>query len=73
MPVIHSSLQTGLVPRMPAAILATGLMILSFLALVCGLILDTVTRGRRELKRLLYLSAGTTHASFTTGPRSRLA
>jgi hypothetical protein len=72
-PVVHTFLQTGLVPRMPTAILATGLMILAFLALVCGLILDTVTRGRRELKRLLYLSAGTTHASFTTGPRSRLA
>ena len=58
-PVISTFVRTGLVPRFPTAILATGLMILAFLALVCGLVLDTVTRGRRELKRLLYLSAGT--------------
>jgi hypothetical protein len=72
-PVVHTFLQTGLVPRLPTALLAMGLMILAFLALVCGLILDTVTRGRRELKRLLYLSAGTSHVSFNTGSRSRLA
>ena len=41
----------------PTALLATGLMLLAFMSLMCGLILDTVTRGRRELKRLLYLSA----------------
>ena len=57
-PVISTYLHTGLVPRLPTAILATGLMILAFLTLVCGLILDTVTRGRRELKRLAYLWAG---------------
>jgi glycosyltransferase involved in cell wall biosynthesis len=57
-PVVQTYLQTGLVPRFPTAILATGLMILAFLALACGLILDTVTRGRRELKRLYYLQAG---------------
>jgi glycosyltransferase involved in cell wall biosynthesis len=56
-PVITAYLKTGLVPRLPTAVLATGLMILAFLALVCGLVLDTVTRGRRELKRLLYLAA----------------
>ena len=56
--VVHTYLQTGLVPRLPTAVLATGLMILAFLALVSGLILDTVTRGRRELKRLYYLQAG---------------
>jgi len=37
-------------------VLATGMMVLGFLSLACGLILDTVTRGRRELKRLHYLS-----------------
>ncbi len=58
LPVVHTFLQTGLVPRLPTATLATGLMILAFLALVCGLVLDTVTRGRRELKRLYYLQAG---------------
>ena len=57
-PVILEFLATGLVGRLPTAVLATGLMILAFLSLVCGLILDTVTRGRRELKRLLYLAAG---------------
>ena len=55
-PVILSFLDTGLVARLPTALLATGLMILAFMSLMCGLILDTVTRGRRELKRLLYLA-----------------
>ena len=57
-PVVAQFIKTGLVGRLPTAVLATGLMILAFLALFCGLILDTVTRGRRELKRLLYLAAG---------------
>ena len=43
-------------PRFPTAILATGLMILAFVSFVAGLILDTVTLGRREMKRLHYLS-----------------
>lgn len=54
-PVVVTFMTTGLVPRLPTAVLATGLMILSFLSLACGLILDTVTRGRREIKRLSYL------------------
>ena len=49
-------LRTGLVPRFPTAILATGIMILAFLSLTAGLVLDTVTRGRQELKRLHYLA-----------------
>ncbi|WP_254447605.1 glycosyltransferase family 2 protein [Sphingomonas sp. ID1715] len=49
-------LQTGLVPRIPTAILSTGLVLLGILSLSCGLILDTVTRGRREVKRLAYLA-----------------
>jgi glycosyltransferase involved in cell wall biosynthesis len=57
-PVVMEFLRTGLVGRLPTAVLATGLMVLAFLSLVCGVILDTVTRGRRELKRLLYLAAG---------------
>jgi glycosyltransferase involved in cell wall biosynthesis len=56
LPVIGDYLQTGLVPRLPTAILATGLMLLAFLALTCGLILDTVTRGRWEQKRMAYLA-----------------
>jgi len=55
-PVFQTWLETGLVPRFPTAILSTGLMLLSFLALACGLILDTVTRGRLEVRRLAYLS-----------------
>jgi glycosyltransferase involved in cell wall biosynthesis len=50
--------ETGLVPRFPSAILATGLMLTAFLSLACGLVLDTVTRGRQEMKRLAYLAAG---------------
>jgi glycosyltransferase involved in cell wall biosynthesis len=55
-PVVLEFIKTGLVPRFPTAILATGLMILASLSLVCGLILETVTRGRIEMKRLSYLS-----------------
>lgn len=55
-PLIVTYLQTGLVPRLPTAVLVTGLVLLAFLSLVCGLILDTVSRGRREMKILAYLS-----------------
>ena len=55
-PVVVEFIRTGLVPRLPTAVLATGLMILASLSLVCGLILQTVTRGRIEMKRLNYLS-----------------
>ena len=55
-PVFITYVETGLVPRFPTAILATGIMILAFLSLACGFILDMVTLGRRELKRLSYLS-----------------
>lgn len=55
-PLVLTFMETGLVPRFPTAILSTGLMLLAFLSLGCGLILDTVTRGRQELKRLHYLN-----------------
>lgn len=55
-PLAITFLETGLVPRFPTAILATGLVILAALSAVCGLILDTVVRGRRELRRLAYLA-----------------
>jgi hypothetical protein len=55
-PLLVTYLETGLVPRFPTAILATGLMVLAFMSFVTGLILDTVTHGRRELKRLHYLA-----------------
>ena len=54
-PVLMTFLATGLVPRLPTAVLSTGLMLLAFLSLTCGLILETVTRGRREIKRMQYL------------------
>ncbi len=54
-PILLTYYETGLVPRFPTAILATGLVIVSVLAFACGLILDTVTHGRREAKRLKYL------------------
>jgi len=55
-PVLAEFLRTGLVPRLPTAVLATALVLLSSLSLTCGLILDSVTRGRKELKRLSYLA-----------------
>jgi len=55
-PVFITYLETGLVPRFPTAILSTGLMILASLSLTCGFVLDTVTHGRREMKRLAYLA-----------------
>lgn len=55
-PVVLEYFRTGLVPRLPTAVLAMGLMMLAFLALASGLILDTVTRGRWELKRMAYLA-----------------
>lgn len=58
-PLFLTYVDTGLVPRLPTAVLAAAIMLLSFLSLTCGLILDTVTRGRKELKRIAYLAAGT--------------
>jgi hypothetical protein len=55
-PLAVTYVETGLVPRFPTAILATGLMIVAFMSFMCGLILDTVVRGRREVRRLHYLS-----------------
>ena len=60
-PVVLEYLKTGLVPRLPTAVLSTGLMVLAFLSLASGLILDTVTRGRWELKRLTYLAVKNPH------------
>lgn len=54
-PIVIEWLNTGLVPRLPTAILATGVMLLAFLFFIAGVILETVTRGRQEIKRLLYL------------------
>ena len=55
-PVFITYFETGLVPRLPTAVLSTGLMLLAFLSIAVGLILYTVTRGRREAKLFAYLS-----------------
>ncbi len=55
MPVITTYLETGLVPRFPTAILASALVVLSAISAVCGLVLDSVARGRLEVKRMNYL------------------
>jgi len=56
LPIFVTYVQAGEVPRLPTAVLSTGLMLLAFLSIACGLILDTVTRGRRELKLIAYLA-----------------
>lgn len=65
-PIVMTFMETGQVPRFPTAILCVGLMLTAGLSLACGLILDTVTHGRRELKRLVYLALG-------SAPQSRAA
>ena len=55
LPLAITYLQTGLVPQLPTAILCMGLMQLSFLSAVCGIILNSISHGRRELKRMRYL------------------
>jgi glycosyltransferase involved in cell wall biosynthesis len=55
-PVIITYLEEGIVPRLPTAVLSTGLMIVAVLSVSSGMVLDTVTRGRREMKLLAYLS-----------------
>jgi glycosyltransferase involved in cell wall biosynthesis len=55
-PIFVTFIETGLVPRLPTAVLAMGLMIVALLSVSSGLVLDTVTRGRREMKLLAYLS-----------------
>jgi glycosyltransferase involved in cell wall biosynthesis len=55
-PIFITYLREGIVPRLPTAVLSTGLMVLACLSVAVGLVLDTVTRGRRELKLLAYLA-----------------
>jgi glycosyltransferase involved in cell wall biosynthesis len=58
-PLVVTFFETGQVLRMPTAVLAASTMLLAFLSLTCGLILDSVSRGRREMKRMAYLAADT--------------
>ena len=55
-PIVITFLETGTVPRLPTAVLSTGMMLMAFLSFAVGLVLDTVTRGRREMKLLAYLA-----------------
>lgn len=55
-PIVITFIETGLVPRLPTAVLSMGLMIMAMLSVSSGVVLDTVTRGRREMKMLAYLS-----------------
>nr|WP_294510021.1 glycosyltransferase family 2 protein [uncultured Rhodopila sp.] len=55
-PVVMEFVHTGLVTRLPSALLSMGLVLMAFLAVTCGLILDAVSRGRREIRRLAYLA-----------------
>jgi hypothetical protein len=55
-PIFVTFIQEGIVPRLPTAILSTGLMLLACLSVASGLVLDTVTRGRREMRLLAYLA-----------------
>jgi glycosyltransferase involved in cell wall biosynthesis len=69
-PLIVTYFETGLVPRLPTAILVTGMVIVAVLCFFAGLILDTVTRGRREMRRLAYLSLDApNHENHSLGPR----
>ncbi|KAF1702716.1 glycosyltransferase family 2 protein [Pseudoxanthomonas kaohsiungensis] len=63
-PLFVTYIETGLVPRFPTAILCSALVLLSAVLLACGLILDTVTRGRIEAKRLAYLAIPATHGAL---------
>lgn len=55
LPIVHTYLQTGLVPRLPSAVLASGIMQLGFMSLGCGLVVESISQGRREAKRMRYL------------------
>jgi hypothetical protein len=54
-PIFVTFFEQGIVPRLPTAVLSTGLMLLAFLSIIAGLVLDTVTKGRREMKLVAYL------------------
>jgi len=68
--VVAEFIETRLVSRLPTAVLATGLMLLASLSVACGMILDSVARGRREAKRLAYLAAGASVAAQSDPPGS---
>lgn len=66
-PLFVTYFDTGLVPRLPTGVLASAMMLLAFVSLTCGIILDAVTRRRRELKRMFYLSMPPVRGKGRTG------
>ncbi|GMN03775.1 glycosyltransferase family 2 protein [Erythrobacter sp. MTPC3] len=70
-PIVMTYLETGLVPRFPTAILSSALMLLGFLFFFSGLILQTVTRGRQEAKRMWYLAVPGVHATLDRSEGAR--
>jgi glycosyltransferase involved in cell wall biosynthesis len=60
-PVLITYMEVGLVPRLPTAVLSATMMVCALLSLVCGLVLNTVTHGHQEVKRLAYLSVPAPH------------
>jgi len=70
-PIAAEYLRTGLVPRFPTAILSTGIMLLAFHSLFSGLVLQTVTHGRREMKRMAYLAIPRRHTTSAEKPAAR--
>lgn len=68
--VVAEFIATRFVSRLPTAVLATGLILLASLSVACGMILDSVARGRREMKRLAYLAAGASVAAQSDAPGS---
>jgi hypothetical protein len=56
LPVLATWLETGLVPRLPTAVVATGMFVIGFMMAGCGLILDSVSRSRVDQKRILFLT-----------------
>jgi glycosyltransferase involved in cell wall biosynthesis len=72
-PIFRTYELTGLVPRLPTAVLAMGIMVLACLSLASGLILDSITRGRREMRRLHYLGAGSAARALDARARAGVA
>jgi glycosyltransferase involved in cell wall biosynthesis len=68
-PVVIEFIETGLVPRVPTAILSTGLMVLAGIGVTCGLILDSVSRSRREIKRLHYQALPSVREALSANAR----
>lgn len=79
-PILIEFAETGLVPRMPTWVLSVALLLLSTMSAVAGVILDSVSRGRAEIKRIFYLSiplraerAGGRRREAAASPQARSA